>query len=154
MKSVVAIENVRIAIDQIAQTALRKVVGEAVIATIPGRGYRFVARAEPVAPTRDGSPSPTSPPPSLRTNLPADLPATPPAAPAPPPAAPAARRGTPGALVVLWTVWACVFGLNLVVWTLVSLGNGRPDSFWPMWLLVPATVLLAVTGAVRVLRRR
>jgi DNA-binding winged helix-turn-helix (wHTH) protein len=28
--------------------ALRKVVGEAVIATIPGRGYRFVARAEPI----------------------------------------------------------------------------------------------------------
>src|SRR4029079_1466605 len=27
-------------------SALRKVVGEAVVATIPGRGYRFVARAE------------------------------------------------------------------------------------------------------------
>ena len=27
-------------------SALRKVVGEEVIATIPGRGYRFVARAE------------------------------------------------------------------------------------------------------------
>ncbi len=56
-------------------SALRKVVGEAVIATIPGRGYRFVARAEPVAPTRDSPPSPPAPPPSLRTNLPVELPA-------------------------------------------------------------------------------
>jgi len=56
-------------------SALRKVVGEAVIATIPGRGYRFVARAEPVAPTRDSSALPTSRPPTPRTNLPADLPA-------------------------------------------------------------------------------
>jgi predicted ATPase/DNA-binding winged helix-turn-helix (wHTH) protein len=55
-------------------SALRKVVGEAVIATIPGRGYRFVARAEPIAPTRE-NPSPQSLPPSLRTNLPAELPA-------------------------------------------------------------------------------
>jgi hypothetical protein len=82
----------------------------------------------------------------------ADLPATAPAAPVVR-SAPAARRRTPGVLVVLWTVWACVFGIDLVVWVLVSLGNGRPDTFWPMWLLVPATVLLAVTGAVRTLRR-
>jgi uncharacterized protein DUF1707 len=78
----------------------------------------------------------------------ADLPAAPPPAPV---AAPAVR--TPGVLVVLWTVWACVFGVNLVVWVLVSLGNGRPDTFWPMWLLVPATVLLVVTAGVRALRR-
>ena len=87
----------------------------------------------------------------------ADLPADPPrpAAPAPAaPAVPAGRRALPGVLVVLWTVWAGVFGINLVVWVLVSLGNGRPDTFWPMWLLVPATVLLLVTGAVRAVRRR
>ena len=56
-------------------SALRKVVGEAVIATIPGRGYRFVARAEPIEPARDSSPAPPAPPPSLRTNLPVELPA-------------------------------------------------------------------------------
>ena len=56
-------------------SALRKVVGEAVIATIPGRGYRFVARAEPIGPARDSSPAPPAPPPSLRTNLPVELPA-------------------------------------------------------------------------------
>ncbi|MCC6194825.1 MAG: helix-turn-helix transcriptional regulator [Burkholderiales bacterium] len=52
-------------------SALRKVLGEPVIATIPGRGYRFVARAEPMA--RD--PRPLHPAPSLRTNLPVELPA-------------------------------------------------------------------------------
>ncbi|MGE5118102.1 MAG: ATP-binding protein, partial [Betaproteobacteria bacterium] len=55
-------------------SALRKVIGEAVIATIPGRGYRFVARAEPVSSVRHHGPSP-APPPSLRTNLPVELPA-------------------------------------------------------------------------------
>ena len=56
-------------------SALRKVVGEAVIATIPGRGYRFVARAEPVAPAHGSAPSSPARPPSLRTNLPVELPA-------------------------------------------------------------------------------
>jgi predicted ATPase/DNA-binding winged helix-turn-helix (wHTH) protein len=53
-------------------SALRKLLGEEVIATIPGRGYRFVARLE-------GSAAPQAEPsaacgPTLRTNLPADLP--------------------------------------------------------------------------------
>ena len=56
-------------------SALRKVVGEAVITTIPGRGYRFVAPAEPTDPSRDSPPSPPNPPSSLRTNLPVELPA-------------------------------------------------------------------------------
>jgi hypothetical protein len=78
----------------------------------------------------------------------ADLPA---GATAPVPA-PAARR-TPAALVVLWTVWAGVMGIDLLVWTLVGLGNGRPDTFWPMWLLVPGAVLGLVTAVVRGVRR-
>jgi predicted ATPase/DNA-binding winged helix-turn-helix (wHTH) protein len=53
-------------------SALRKVVGEAVVATIPGRGYRFVAPAQAV-PARDSPPSPAVA--SLRTNLPVELPA-------------------------------------------------------------------------------
>jgi predicted ATPase/DNA-binding winged helix-turn-helix (wHTH) protein len=56
-------------------SALRKVVGDDVIATIPGRGYRFVARPEPVAPARPGPPSPSTRSPSPRTNLPVELPA-------------------------------------------------------------------------------
>ena len=65
-----------------------------------------------------------------------------------PGAVPAARRGLPTALRVLWTVWASVVAVNLVVWLLVSIGNGVPDSFWPMWLLVPGAVLAAVTASV------
>jgi predicted ATPase/DNA-binding winged helix-turn-helix (wHTH) protein len=65
-------------------SALRKVVGGDVIATIPGRGYRFVERIE--APAQAASPSATASPESpnaatavavaatLRTNLPAELP--------------------------------------------------------------------------------
>ncbi|HSB25001.1 MAG TPA: winged helix-turn-helix domain-containing protein [Burkholderiaceae bacterium] len=66
-------------------SALRKVVGDAVIATIPGRGYRFVARIEPVPASGSAAgaahePAPaqaapgaafTTPP----TNLPGELPA-------------------------------------------------------------------------------
>jgi len=54
-------------------SALRRVLGNDVIATIPGRGYRFVARAEPAAPGRD-EPASRPAPPSLRTNLPVELP--------------------------------------------------------------------------------
>lgn len=63
-----------------------------------------------------------------------------------------AVRHLPRALKVLWIVWASVVAVNLTVWLLVSLGNGTPDSFWPMWLLVPGAVLGVVTagtGAVR-----
>ena len=57
-------------------SALRKVVGNECIATIPGRGYRFVApvAAQPAAidvATLPATPSPAA----LRTRLPADLPA-------------------------------------------------------------------------------
>ena len=35
----------------------------------------------------------------------------------------------------------------VTVWLLVSLGNGGPDYFWPMWLAVPGAVLAVVTRA-------
>lgn len=65
-------------------SALRKVLGADVIATIPGRGYRFVARidapasddfaplARRAAQTQESCPAPAA---VLRTNLPAELPA-------------------------------------------------------------------------------
>ena len=66
-------------------SALRKVVGGDVIATIPGRGYRFVARPEAAPPTHDSAltaapqrglaaatPAPATAPP---THLPAEMPA-------------------------------------------------------------------------------
>lgn len=92
---------------------------------------------------------------ALFTDLPAPVPVRPstvsPAA--RPGAVPAARRGLPTALRVLWTLWASVVGVNLVVWLLVSIGNGVPDTFWPMWLLVPGAVLAAVTASVLAVRR-
>jgi len=64
-------------------SALRKVLGGEVIATIPGRGYRFVAAmATPRAAANDAAVAAEPPashddatPPALRTNLPAELPA-------------------------------------------------------------------------------
>ena len=66
------------------------------------------------------------------------------------PAEPSVTAGMPTPLKVLWTVWACVVTINLTVWLLVSLGNGQPDYFWPMWLAVPGAVLLAVTATTAV----
>jgi predicted ATPase/DNA-binding winged helix-turn-helix (wHTH) protein len=59
-------------------SVLRKLLGDTVIATIPGRGYRFIARIE--APSGSTAPRAAVPadvftPPPLRTNLPAELPA-------------------------------------------------------------------------------
>jgi Domain of unknown function (DUF1707) len=85
------------------------------------------------------------------TDLLADLPAQPPSPVPPRPAAPSARS-LPPVLRVLWTLWLSVVSVNLCVWLLVSIGNGRPDTFWPMWLLVPGAVLAAVTAAVRAAR--
>jgi len=55
----------------------------------------------------------------------------------------------PGPLRVLWTIWLSVVSVNLCVWLLTSIGNGRPDTFWPMWLAVPGSILAAVTLATR-----
>jgi len=58
-------------------SALRKVVGGDVIATIPGRGYRFVARIESAPSAGPSGATPPAAPASapLRTNLPAEWPA-------------------------------------------------------------------------------
>jgi predicted ATPase/DNA-binding winged helix-turn-helix (wHTH) protein len=58
-------------------SSLRKVLGEGVIATIPGRGYRFVARlasALAVADVSVRAPAFAPAEPALRTNLPVELP--------------------------------------------------------------------------------
>ena len=60
----------------------------------------------------------------------------------------------PIALKVLWTLWAGAMAINLTVWTLVGVSDGEVTYFWPMWLLVPGTVLLAVTAAVKASRRK
>jgi hypothetical protein len=67
-------------------------------------------------------------------------------------AVPVLLAGLPRPLRVLWTIWLSVVSVNLCVWLLVSIGNGRPDTFWPMWLCVPGSVLAAVTVASRASR--
>lgn len=61
-------------------SALRKVLGGEVIATIPGRGYRFIAHIEAAMPAAGALPAADeraergAPGPTLRTNLPVELP--------------------------------------------------------------------------------
>jgi len=80
------------------------------------------------------------------------VPPTPDPRPAPRPVPSAARL--PTALKVLWTIWVAVVAINLTVWVLVSVGNGEPDYFWPMWLLVPGAALFAVSAGILGMRRR
>ena len=73
------------------------------------------------------------------------------------PAAPVVRTGFGGlplALKILWTIWLGAVLINLTVWLLVSLGNGEPDYFWPMWLAVPGVALGGVTAVVGAARSR
>jgi hypothetical protein len=59
----------------------------------------------------------------------------------------------PLALKVLWTVYASVVAVNLMVWLLVSLGNQDAVYFWPMWLLIPGVALGTVTVSIDAHRR-
>ncbi|MGY1605920.1 MULTISPECIES: DUF1707 SHOCT-like domain-containing protein [unclassified Geodermatophilus] len=82
-----------------------------------------------------------------------DLPEPPP----PPPPAPRHRvfSDTAGGTTmrVLTTVWACVVAVNVVVWLLVSLGNGDAVYPWPIWF-VPSGAVLAVLYATGIGRPR
>jgi hypothetical protein len=77
-----------------------------------------------------------------------DLPAQPRPAAAPDPGA-APARPLPAPLRALATLWTAVVAINLTVWLLVSIGIGRPDYFWPMWLAVPGALLVALRAALR-----
>lgn len=81
--------------------------------------------------------------------------------PGPPPAAPrhgvVARRGyagLPAPLKVLWTIWAAVVSVNLVVWGLVSASTAQLIYPWPVWVAGPwGVILLVVSIAVTQARR-
>ena len=67
--------------------------------------------------------------------------ATPPAS---VPARSAKRDGK--AMRVMWTIWAAAVCLNLVIWVLVSIGNGNLEYFWPIWVAGPwGAILLFIT---------
>jgi hypothetical protein len=50
---------------------------------------------------------------------------------------------------VLWTIWACAVSINLVIWVLVSLGNGNAEYFWPMWVAGPWGAVLLTIDIIR-----
>ena len=98
---------------------------------------------------------------TLFSDLPASAKASAPAvaaSPSPPAVAgqvPAVRTGFAGlplALKVLWTIWTLSVLINLTVWLLVSLGNGDPEYFWPMWMAVPGVALAGATAVVQAAR--
>jgi Domain of unknown function (DUF1707) len=67
--------------------------------------------------------------------------------PVPPPRG--TRSGGDTAMRVLWTIWASVVSLNLVIWVLVSIGNGNLEYFWPMWVAGPAGAVLLSVDVIR-----
>jgi hypothetical protein len=84
------------------------------------------------------------------------------ARPAPPsakaPRAEVVRRGgfagLPTPIKVLWTVWATVVSINVVVWVLVSATTAHLLYPWPLWVAGPwGVVLLGVTALVTTIRR-
>jgi hypothetical protein len=103
------------------------------------------------------------------TPLSADLPGTSPiawqepVAPAPPPAPPTTVApmataqptaiderhgfaGLPAPLRVLWTVWAGVVSVNLVIWVLVCATAGQLIYPWPIWVAGPWGAVLLATS--------
>jgi hypothetical protein len=60
----------------------------------------------------------------------------------------------PTALVVLWTIWAALAVVNLVVYVLVAVSTSGHLYPWPVWMLVPGAALGAVTVGVQTIRRQ
>lgn len=57
-----------------------------------------------------------------------------------------AERAVPIWLSRVWGAWAVAVSVNVVIWLLVSLSNGDPAYFWPMWVAGPwGAVLFAIT---------
>ena len=64
-------------------------------------------------------------------------------------------RRLPTALAVLWTIWAAVTAMCVVIWFVVGVTTGFDTVyFWPLWLAVPGAALGMVTVGVQSIRRR
>ncbi|WP_438872561.1 DUF1707 SHOCT-like domain-containing protein [Paractinoplanes pyxinae] len=61
-------------------------------------------------------------------------------------------RRLPTAMLVLWTIWAALAVVNLVVYALVEVSVETDIYPWPVWLAVPGAALAAVTVGVQVIR--
>jgi hypothetical protein len=73
----------------------------------------------------------------------------------PMPKPPADRnRRLPLALMILWTVWGGIVGVNVVIWLLVSLTTDWTYP-WPIWVAGPTgAALLAATIGVQAIRNQ
>lgn len=65
-----------------------------------------------------------------------------------------AARRLPTAMLVLWTIWAALAVVNLVVYALVAMSTETDIYPWPVWMLVPGVALAAVTIGVQVIRHQ
>ncbi|GAB2626343.1 hypothetical protein Aab01nite_65910 [Paractinoplanes abujensis] len=65
-----------------------------------------------------------------------------------------AARRMPVAMLVLWTIWASLTVVNLVVFALVAAGADDAIYPWPVWMAVPGAALAAVTVGVQVIRHQ
>lgn len=65
-----------------------------------------------------------------------------------------AARRLPTALLVLWTIWAALAVVNLVVFGLVAMSVSGDVYPWPVWMLVPGAALGAVTVGVQAIRHQ
>ena len=66
-----------------------------------------------------------------------------------------AARKLPTALSVLWTIWAALTAVSLVVWVVVLATEGFDGLyFWPAWMAVPGAALGAVTVGVQTMRQQ
>jgi hypothetical protein len=63
-------------------------------------------------------------------------------------------RKLPTAMMVLWTIWAALATVNLVVFALVAVTVDGDVYPWPVWLLVPGAALAAVTVGVQAIRHQ
>jgi hypothetical protein len=74
------------------------------------------------------------------------------------PRAEVARRGAfaslPTPLKVLWTIWATVVSLNVVIWVLVSATTAHLIYPWPVWVAGPwGVILLGISAGTAAIRR-
>ncbi len=50
--------------------------------------------------------------------------------------------GMPRWLRAVWLTYAAVVAINLLIWLIVSVGNGEITYFWPIWVAGPWGVIL------------
>jgi hypothetical protein len=63
-------------------------------------------------------------------------------------------RRMPTAILVLWTIWAALAAVNVVVYVLVATTVHGYVYPWPVWLLVPGAALAAATVGTQLIRKQ